>query len=288
MPLPLQASVRSFYLFCEPKNDGVSRNSIKCIVVENKEMDIFTLKTRDLTQEEEHTESHKFRQPQRYNTEFAESRVKPLQTNVISIDPLKQYSTDRKPRTTIPRRGRNHAPKSFDLTNTNNSRGAAVYYRTTQNPTPTAVTPKQKRRPAVRLRCQKLLDTFIKKCTEVESQIGFSNQNSAAAVSWKVKCDQESQDVKWAVKEYVANLSGQDWQNAKGIDFLMQVRDDKKVVKMNLFDPEMIDNIKASMTKRLLLMSSLGRKKVWKPSRYVPSRQVVLANSIEEIGRAHV
>ena len=89
--------------------------------------------------------------------------------------------------------------------------------------------------------------------------------------------------MKWAIKEYLANINSNDWKNSKNIGFFINMKNNKEISNRNLYDSELIQKLQAEITKRALIMSTFGKRKIWKPSRYIPSRQVVLANSIEEL-----
>ncbi len=90
----------------------------------------------------------------------------------------------------------------------------------------------------------------------------------------------------WAVGRYLASMNGSDEQ-ANDIDTLLSIKEARKVTKTALFDSGMVNKMRTNMAKRSLFLSSMGKRRIWRPQRYIPSRQVVLANSIEELNNLY-
>ena len=103
----------------------------------------------------------------------------------------------------------------------------------------------------------------------------------------KTSFDKKTNDVKWAIKEYLINLTSSNWKISKDINCMLKLKGAKRLSKKSIFGEEMVEKLKTRMTKRALFISSFGKKKIWKPQKYVPSRQVVLANSIEELNNLY-
>jgi len=127
------------------------------------------------------------------------------------------------------------------------------------------------------------IDSFIEKCKEVEAE----DKGEDVCLNEKLQFDKESSKVRWAIKEYLINITSTDWQSRKDIDSLLKLKNVKRLSKKGLFNAELVNKIHKNMTKRTLFMSTFGKKKIWKPQKYVPSRQVILANSIEELNNLY-
>jgi len=119
------------------------------------------------------------------------------------------------------------------------------------------------------------INTLISDCKEAESLIINKSRKSLV--------DKKSKNIKWAIKEYLANISSEDWQSKKNIDFLLNLKNTKQINKRELFNDELVNKMLENIRKRALTITGLGRKRIWKPQRYIPSRKVILANSIEEL-----
>eukprot|EP00826_Nyctotherus_ovalis_P056451 TRINITY_DN761_c0_g9_i1.p1 TRINITY_DN761_c0_g9~~TRINITY_DN761_c0_g9_i1.p1 ORF type:complete len:207 (+),score=71.89 TRINITY_DN761_c0_g9_i1:541-1161(+) len=127
------------------------------------------------------------------------------------------------------------------------------------------------------------IESFIEKCKEAETE----DKSESMCVERKSHFDKESSKVQWAIKEYLINISSTGWQSNKDIGSLLKLKNAKRMSKKGLFNAELVSKIHKNMTKRALFMSTFGKKKIWKPQRYVPSRQVILANSIEELNNLY-
>ena len=127
------------------------------------------------------------------------------------------------------------------------------------------------------------IDSLISDCKEAEELVNKVKNNYRE----KLKHDKQSKNYKWAIKEYIAGITSNNWQQSKDIKFLLHLNEIKQTNKRAFFNSELMKGIKASMTMRTLVMSSFGKKKIWKPQRYIPSRQVILANSIEELNNLY-
>lgn len=127
------------------------------------------------------------------------------------------------------------------------------------------------------------IESLIEKCKEAETE----DKGESECMERKPHFDKEADRVQWAIKEYLSNISSAAWQSGKDIGFLLRLKNAKRASKKALFNAELVAKIHRNMTKRALFMSTFGKKKIWKPQRYVPSRQVILANSIEELNNLY-
>jgi hypothetical protein len=104
----------------------------------------------------------------------------------------------------------------------------------------------------------------------------------------KARLAKGSKNMRWALSEYIANISNSEWNKPDSIRTLLKLRDLRRQHKQLLFSKDIVADFRAHIAKSSLYLNSLrGRKKVWKPTRYIPSRNVVLANSIEELNNLY-
>eukprot|EP00826_Nyctotherus_ovalis_P013471 TRINITY_DN13646_c0_g1_i1.p1 TRINITY_DN13646_c0_g1~~TRINITY_DN13646_c0_g1_i1.p1 ORF type:complete len:344 (-),score=58.88 TRINITY_DN13646_c0_g1_i1:113-1144(-) len=123
------------------------------------------------------------------------------------------------------------------------------------------------------------IETLINKCKESELELQEINVDKRK----KKQVNKDLNSVSWAVREYLTGITGKTWTRTANIANLLAIRSANKQLKKLLFTPQLIDSIRTNMTRRAVAMSSLGQRTIWKPPRYVPSRQVVLASSLEEL-----
>jgi len=127
------------------------------------------------------------------------------------------------------------------------------------------------------------IERLINKCKESEVEMQGIKVNKAK----QQQCNKELSNISWAIKEYLIRITGKTWMRTANIKNLLAIREANKKLKKLLFTPELIDSIRTNMTRRAVIMTSLGQKSIWKPPRYVLSRQVVLANSMEELNNLY-
>ncbi len=118
-------------------------------------------------------------------------------------------------------------------------------------------------------------------CLHIYSEIVGRDQESHANIS------REFKRVGWAVKEYCCNLDSDSTKQLESVQRLMHLRSEKKKYKNLLFDDDTISRFRSGIARSSLYISALGKKHVWKPSRYVPPKNVVLANSVEELDKLY-
>eukprot|EP00826_Nyctotherus_ovalis_P004691 TRINITY_DN11031_c0_g1_i3.p1 TRINITY_DN11031_c0_g1~~TRINITY_DN11031_c0_g1_i3.p1 ORF type:complete len:377 (+),score=70.83 TRINITY_DN11031_c0_g1_i3:153-1133(+) len=162
-----------------------------------------------------------------------------------------------------------HKPSKSYTANTSN-----IYFRTSQN---FWMQQPEKAKETYRAKLHKEIDALISDCKEAEFSIPSTKELQ------RVPCEKRSKNVRWAIKEYLANITSNNWQSKKSIEFLLNLKEAKEVRKRELFDEDMVNRMVKNMGRRALVIPTLGKKRIWKPRRYVPSRKVVLANSIEEL-----
>eukprot|EP00826_Nyctotherus_ovalis_P037268 TRINITY_DN3388_c0_g1_i6.p1 TRINITY_DN3388_c0_g1~~TRINITY_DN3388_c0_g1_i6.p1 ORF type:complete len:281 (+),score=36.05 TRINITY_DN3388_c0_g1_i6:77-919(+) len=97
----------------------------------------------------------------------------------------------------------------------------------------------------------------------------------------KLRVDKLSKNMNWAIKEYIADISAENWQSRRDISLLIKIKARNKIIERTLSKPETINKIHKSMIRRALFVSSLGKRKIWKPERYVPPKSIVIASSVE-------
>jgi len=190
---------------------------------------------------------------------------------------------------TSARRRNQSNSRSFDCTAVKDPN---IYFRTTQNVgfkkpnyvrsnTSSLVSRNRKMR-----RYQKTADSLITKCKQAETYF-HSPIKTVLDDKTKQENDKRSTNMGWALKEFIADISGKDWDESKNINFLLGHKDAKKVAKRALLGDDLVDIIRKNMVKRSLLIACFGKRKIWKPTRYIPSKKVVLANSIEELNNLY-
>ena len=127
------------------------------------------------------------------------------------------------------------------------------------------------------------INKLITKCKNSEKEINKINLNK----TMKRQFDKTMCNVKWAVGEYLEGISGNDWKRTKSIDLMLRIKKFTKESKKEIYTPEFLDRMKFDMTKRALAISAFGKRKIWKPPRYIPSRQIVIANSMDELNNLY-
>ena len=132
-------------------------------------------------------------------------------------------------------------------------------------------------------RYKQSLDELISDCKEAEILIKNYQPNGTE----KSKCDKESKSFAWAISEYLSDINSNDWKSNKGIDYLLNIKDFNKSNKRTIFNPDLVRKIKGNMDKRTLTVSIFGKPKIWRPSRYIPPKRIVLANTMEELNNLY-
>jgi len=79
-------------------------------------------------------------------------------------------------------------------------------------------------------------------------------------------------DVKWALKKYLRNID--DSIKPKGINLLLSIRENEKRCKRILFNEETMRKAREKLVKRELMIHSLGKKSIWKPQKYIVSKNI--------------
>lgn len=87
----------------------------------------------------------------------------------------------------------------------------------------------------------------------------------------------------WAVKEYCSNLERRPEWSLDSVKHLIELKTANKRYEEFLFDREAVRQMRSGLDRSSLFIWSLGKPRIWKPSKYVPSRSVVLAESVEDL-----
>ncbi len=136
-----------------------------------------------------------------------------------------------------------------------------------------------------RLRDCQDIDKLITRCKEEEE--GMEQKKCDDTAATKVQCTKRAKRIGWAVRKYIASMSGEDWAHANSINTLLSIKDTHKAIEASLFNSEMVNKLKKGMAKRSVFLRGQGKRTLWKPQHYVPSRHVVLANSIDELNNLY-
>jgi len=131
-------------------------------------------------------------------------------------------------------------------------------------------------------RYQKTADNLITKCKHEES-LYQSPIKDKDDFKKKNEHDKRSASIGWAVKEYINGITERKLDEVKNIDFLIEHKNINQNFKKSLVNDYLIDNIRENMMKRLLVIKYYEKRRIWKPSKYIPPRNLVLANSIAEL-----
>ena len=96
----------------------------------------------------------------------------------------------------------------------------------------------------------------------------------------KLIIDKQSDNIELAIKSCLNSISNKVWKCSKNQSFIQNM---KGIRNQGLTNYKTAKSIKRNMIKREIAVSSLGKRKFWKPKQYAPSKYVVLANSVEEL-----
>jgi len=99
----------------------------------------------------------------------------------------------------------------------------------------------------------------------------------------------EYKRIGFAVKEYYDNYiepknnknPAYTKKSVESIEKILSRRNRDKEFKGMLFNSEIISQFKGSIAKSSLFLSSMGKKKLWKPARFVPPKTVFSQNIVE-------
>ena len=97
--------------------------------------------------------------------------------------------------------------------------------------------------------------------------------------STKKRCiDNVSNNMNWAIKMYLANLCGNNWKRSDNIDYLISIREKTKTMEKNLYNLESMNKLHRDAIRRMLVMPSFRKRKIWKPAKYLPSKSIDISN----------
>ena len=103
----------------------------------------------------------------------------------------------------------------------------------------------------------------------------------------KDKYHEKLNNINWVLKKYLLNNSEKNGIIFKSIDYLLNIKNKFNRIEKEISTPEVIESFRRNMIQRTLALSFCTQKKIWKPDHYIPSKVVVLANTMEQLNNLY-